>query len=116
MRLLLGCLLTASALFADVPPLMPQPIKVETSAGGLPIYGKFTVAGDPRLDAALTRFITRISHQTGIMIGSRKPVKSLEATLHVTCSGQPGPAYPVLGEDESYTLDITPDGAAIKAV
>ena len=55
MRLLLGCLLIASALFADVPPLMPVPVKIETSTGGLAIDGKFTVAGDPRLDAALTR-------------------------------------------------------------
>jgi hexosaminidase len=115
MRLLLGCLLTASALFADVPPLMPLPLKVETSAGGLAIDGKFTVDGDPRLDAALTRFIGRISRQTGIAITARKPVKSLEATLHVTCSGRSSAAYPVLGEDESYTLDITPDGASIKA-
>lgn len=115
MRLLLACLLTASALFADVPPLMPLPVKIETSAGGLAIDGKFTVAGDPRLDAALTRFIVRISRQTGIAIAARQPVKSPEATLHVTCSGRPGPAYPVLGEDESYALDITPDGASIKA-
>jgi hexosaminidase len=94
---------------------MPLPAKIETSAGGLAIDGKFTVAGDPRFDAALTRFIVRISRQTGIAIAARKPVKSPEATLHVTCSGRPGPAYPVLGEDESYTLDITPDGASIKA-
>ena len=39
-----------------------------------------------------------------------------EATLRVTCSGRSSAAYPALGEDESYTLDITPDGASIKAV
>jgi hexosaminidase len=115
MRFLLGCLLTASALFADVPPLMPLPVKIEPSAGGLAIDGKFTVAGDPRLDAALTRFIVRISRQTGIMISARKPVKSAGATLRVTCANGPVAAYPALGEDESYTLDITPDGASIKA-
>jgi hexosaminidase len=94
---------------------MPLPLKVEPSAGGLAIDGKFTVAGDPRLDAALTRFIARISRQTGVMVAARKPVKSAEATLRVICSGQPAPAYPVLGENESYTLDITPDGASIRA-
>ena len=26
-----------------------------------------------------------------------------------------GPAYPTLGEDESYTLEVAPDGARLKA-
>jgi hexosaminidase len=118
MRLLLASLLTASALFADAPALMPLPAKItiEASAGALPIDGKFTVAGDLRLDAALTRFIARLSRQTGITIAARKPVKPAEATLRVTYSGRSSAAYPALGEDESYTLDITPDGASIKAV
>ena len=116
MRFLLVSLLTASALFADAPSLMPLPVKIETSAGGLAIDGKFTVAGDPGLDAALTRFIARLSRQTGILITARKPVMPAEATLRVTCSGRSSAAYPALGEDESYTLDITPDGASIKAV
>jgi hexosaminidase len=116
MRFFVTCLLTASALFADAPSLMPLPVKLETSAGGLAIDGKFTVAGDPRLDAALTRFIERVSRQTGILILARKPVKGAEATLRVACSSRGIPAYPALGEDESYTLDITPEGASIKAV
>src|SRR5579863_5294097 len=102
MRLLLGCLLSASALFADAPALMPLPVKVETSAGALTIDGKFTIAGDPRLDAALTRFIARVSSQTGIPIAAHKPVKGAEATLRVTCSGRTSAgragAYPALGE------------------
>ena len=116
MRLLLACLVTASALFADAPSLMPLPVKIETSTGALPIDGKFTVAGDPRLDIALARFIDRISRQTGIFITARKPVKDAEATLHVSYSSRAANAYPVLGEDESYTLDITANGASIKAV
>ena len=115
----LACLLAAPALFADVPALMPLPVKIETSAGGLAIDGKFTVAGDARLDAALTqrRFIRRIARQTGIIIAARKPIKGSEAmSLRVTCSGRAGAAFPALGEDESYTLDITPEGASIKAV
>ncbi len=116
MRFLLACLLTASAAFADAPSFMPLPVKIEPSSGALLIDGKFTVAGDPRLDAALTRFIDRVARQTGILITAHKPVKSAEATLTVTCSARTAAGYPALGEDETYTLDITPAGATIKAV
>ncbi len=115
MRFLIGCLLTASALLADAPALMPLPVKIETSAGALTVDGKFTVAGDARLDAAMMRFIARVSHQTGMLIVERKPVKSAAAAMRVAVSGRAAAAYPALGEDESYTLDVTPDGASIKA-
>jgi hexosaminidase len=96
---------------------MPMPVKIENSTGWLPIDGKFTVKGDLRLDAALTRYIARIARQTGIIMSTIKPVKSATATLEVSCSRHaPAGAYPTLGEDESYTLDITPTGASIKAV
>ena len=88
MRFLLVSLLTASALFADAPSLMPLPVKIETSAGGLAIDGKFTVAGDPRLDAALTRFIARLARQTGILVAARKPVSRAGPRCASTCSGR----------------------------
>ncbi len=118
MRFLVLCLLTAPALLADAPPaLMPLPVKIETGTGGLVIDGKFTVAGDARLDAALTRFIARVSRQTGIMMANRKPFKTAsEAMLRVSVSTRKATPYPVLDEDESYTLDITPAGASITSV
>ncbi len=115
MRSLALCLLTASALFADAPSLMPLPVKMETSDGGLAIDGKFTVAGDARLEGAMTRFIERVSRQTGILIAARKPVKGSEASLRVVCTSRGVAPYPSLGEDEAYTLDVTRDGAEIKA-
>jgi hexosaminidase len=119
MRFLVLCLLGAPALLADAPALMPLPVKIETGTGGLVIDGKFTVAGDARFDAALTRFIARVSRQTGIMMANRKPFKTVsEATLRLSCSGctaRNATAYPVLGEDESYTLDISSSGASITA-
>jgi hexosaminidase len=115
MRFLIGCLLTASALLADAPALMPLPVKIETSEGALAVDGKFTVAGDARLDTAMTRFIARVSRQTGMIIVERKPVKGAVATVRVAVSGRAAAGYPALGEDESYTLDVTPDGASIKA-
>jgi hexosaminidase len=93
---------------------MPMPAKVETGTGALPVNDKFTVTGDARLEAALTRFIARLARQTGIQIMARTPVKGAEASLKVTVSGRAA-GYPTLGEDESYTLDITRAGATIQA-
>jgi hexosaminidase len=125
MRLALACLLTSSALWADVPLFMPLPVKIETSAGALAIDGKFTVSGDARMEDALTRFISRVARETGIMFAARKPVKGQVVTLRVTCrdaartvrnaAARVRPSSPSLGEDESYTLDITPQGASIDA-
>ena len=94
---------------------MPLPLRLEEGTGTLPIDSKFTVAGDARLEGALTRFIARVSRQTGILITARKPVKPAEATLRVTCSQHGAAGYPALGEDEAYTLDVTSSGAEIKA-
>ena len=115
MRLFAACLL-APALFAAAPPLMPLPVTIQPGTGDLPITGKFTIGGDARLEAAMTRFIDRLARQTGVIIATQKPLKNAaEATLRVTVAGRAKPGFPTLGEDESYTLDITRDGAAINA-
>src|SRR5580700_1042175 len=117
MRLFLAGLLTIAALRADTSTLMPMPVKAESNTGALPIDATFTVSAtgpaDPRLDAALTRFIARVARQTGIMVTTRKPVAGA-ATLHVELAGR-GPEYPTLGEDESYELNVAPTGARIQA-
>jgi hexosaminidase len=101
---------------------MPMPVKAESNTGALTIDGKFTVSAsgpaDPRLEAALTRFIARVARQTGLIVAAKKPATGA-ATLHVEIAGhglsRTGPEYPALGEDESYALNVTPDGAVIKA-
>jgi hexosaminidase len=65
---------------------------------------------DARLDAAAARAAARLSRQTGIPFLGSKPT----ATLRVECAAM-GSDYPVLGEDESYTLDVAADGAVVKA-
>ncbi len=118
MRLLAAVFLAPAILAqtpAGTPALMPLPVRIETAPGALAIDSKFTVSGDPRLEAALTRFIGRLARQTAIPITIRQPVKPAEATLRVTCSQRGAVPYPALGEDESYTLDITANGAEIKA-
>jgi hexosaminidase len=127
MRLLLACLLAAyflapAVLSAEVPVLMPMPVKAESNAGALTIDGKFTVSAsgpaDPRIEAALTRFIARVARQTGLIVAAKKPVTGA-ATLHVEIAGHGVSKtvleYPTLGEDESYALNVTVEGAVIKA-
>jgi hexosaminidase len=101
---------------------MPLPVKVETAAGKLAIDGSFSVAAtgytDLRLETALNRFAARVSRQTGIPMLAARPPDASRATLRVECAGAPsgpGAEDPSLGEDESYRLDVAPEGARIKA-
>ena len=117
------CVWAAAVLLAPAsaaPSLMPLPVKVESGAGQLSIDLAFQAAesgvSDPVLNAALQRFTARLARQTGLPIGLGQPVNAAHAALTV----EVGPAeaaagWPVLGEDESYTLDVSADGARIKA-
>ena len=118
-RLLLIATMTVSAFAAsaDPPALMPMPQKLEAGAGALAIDQRFTVTAtlaDPRLESALNRLVARLSRQTGMAIPRGKPLAGAHATLRVQCAAR-GPLYPTLGEDESYQLEVTPEGALLKA-
>ena len=110
-RFLLVCMLAVSMHAA--PSLMPLPAQMDLNSGALTIDGTFgataTGARDTRLDAAMRRLSDRLSRQTGIPF-----LGPAVATLKVDCAAR-GADYPTLGEDESYTLDVTPQGATIKA-
>jgi hexosaminidase len=101
---------------AAVPALMPMPVKVGPGTGRLAIDGNFSVAAtgyaDERLDAALRRFVARISRQTGIPMAAAAGAGG--ATLRVDCAGA-GQSWPSFGEDESYTLDVASGQATLKA-
>ena len=89
---------------------MPLPATVRPADGQLTIDTTFKAAlsgaPDSRLDAAIGRFMTQLSRQTGIpMLG----FKDAAPKLRVECAA-PGNDYPTLGENEAYTLDVTPDG------
>ncbi len=98
--------------------LMPMPRVATPGDGKLPVNGEFTVAAtgpsDARMDRAIDRLVARISAQTGIWIVAPKASDASRAKLRIEYSAA-GPAYPTLGEDESYTLDVTAQGASIKA-
>ena len=110
-RFLLVCMLAASMHAA--PSLMPLPAQMDLNSGALTIDGTFgaTATGvrDTRLDAAMRRLSDRLSRQTGIPF-----LGPAAATLKIDCAAR-GADYPTLGEDESYTLDVTPQGATLNA-
>ncbi len=117
-KLLLFTLVAAQAAFAAAPALMPLPVKAQPGQGKLTITADFSVAATAysgeRLEGVLHRFVAQLTRQTGIPILDPKPAEPAKATLRVECAGA-GPGYPQLGEDESYTLDVAPDGALIKS-
>ena len=106
----------ASALALSL--LMPMPRVATPGDGRLPVNGEFTAAvtgvKGGRADAAVDRLVARLSRQTGIWFPAPRAADPSRATLRVECAAE-GPAYPTLGEDESYTLDVTPQGAVIRA-
>ena len=94
---------------------MPLPATMRPSAGILTIDSSFkaSLSGTPdaRLEAALARFTAQLSRQTGIPMFANKDAA---ARLRVECAS-PGGEAPKLGENEAYTLDVTADGATLKA-
>ena len=101
----------AGMAHAAAPALMPMPAKMDLAAGALPIDATFGVAADidARLAPAVKRFLARVALQTGIFPSPA----GAASTLRIACA--PCTASPVLGEDESYQLDVTPSGANLKA-
>src|SRR6267143_432021 len=95
--------------------LMPWPANLQTGSGSLRIDSSFSVAltghTEARLDRAAQRFLRQLSRQTAIPRSARasaKPTLSVH-TDHASKEVQE------LGEDESYALSITTDGAKIDA-
>jgi hexosaminidase len=105
------------ALFAAGPALMPMPVRVEAAPGSFAINANFvveTVGGaNARLAPAVRAFLARVSRQTGVLYAPVPPAPADARRLVIDCAG--GPDYPSLGEDESYTLDVSGTDAHIRA-
>ena len=111
----LSLFLAVAAAVQAAPALMPVPTKMVPGTGWLAITNGFRIesAGiaDPRLTSAMARTAARAFAR------DRYPVPRAKAenpALRVECASK-GNDYPTLGEDESYTLDVTPQGAILKA-
>jgi len=105
--------------------IMPLPAKIQFAVpdASLPITEEFstTLAGidDHRLRSAITRLYAALTLRTGIgftraTINTTPETDSQNATLVINVRA-PAPAIPALGEDETYTLDITPAQAVLNA-
>ena len=97
--------------------IMPLPAKAERAEGSLKIDATFRIAltghREPRLDRAGQRFLHQVRRQTGLVLLPAK-TDAGTATLEIKTDHE-SKAIQELGEDESYTLDVTPTGAKLHA-
>lgn len=102
-------------------PLMPWPATVDWHAGSLPINISFSIslsgagATDPRVKAAAERLFPRLARQTGIPVRPHFINQSEGATLAIVVEERDHPAPQRLGDDETYSLEITTTGARLSA-
>src|ERR1700737_479423 len=107
----------ASLALAQQPELslMPMPASVQGGAGSLKITPQFSVhlAGhtEPRLERAVSRFKRHLSRETGFSLASSS---TQNATL-VISTDHGSKQVQEVGEDESYTLEVSSSGAKLSA-
>lgn len=98
--------------------LMPVPSDVRFGSGKLALTKAFAVAvkgfTDARLQAAIDRAVRRLERRTGIELARGLAADPVAATLVVECQGAAKPV-PELGEDESYTLEVSGAQAVLRA-
>lgn len=111
----------AAQNFNDTTPtldLMPVPSSVRMGSGQLIVDASFSVAitgyRDALLERAAGRFLDRLRRQTGMSLLSMKLVDGSAASLviHVDHGSK---EIQELGEEESYSLDVTSQGAMLSA-
>jgi len=117
--LLICCLLTTLASAQSNSRelnLMPLPAAYRLGQGQLSVDHHFFVnlSGykEPRLDRAVQRFLHALSRQTDGSYPSPCIGTCVGLGVHTDHASKP---LQELGEDESYTLDITPSGAILNA-
>jgi hexosaminidase len=98
--------------------LMPWPASIEVQAGELAVGPGFRVAvsgrGGPRVERAAARLEALLARQTGLVVPAPGPTEG-PATLEIHCEGPGRGSLPHLGMDESYRLEVTPEGATLTA-
>jgi len=98
--------------------LMPVPASVQTGAGHLLIDTSFSagIAGpkDPLVQRVVEVFLANLRRQTGMSPLDMQVTDSTKATL-VIRADHPNQLVQELGEDESYSLEISPAGAKLNA-
>jgi hexosaminidase len=115
---LLFALSSASAQMEPQPNLMPMPASVQMGAGCLVIDTSFSVGisgqDDPQLQKAVEIFLSNLRRQVGMSPLDMKVTDAAQAKL-VVQAGHANKGVLDLGEDESYSLEITPAGGKLSA-
>jgi hexosaminidase len=120
---MIGILFLANLSFPSLAPaqslplsLMPEPTKVTPSAGSLRIDSSFSIAfsghTEQRLYRAADRFLAQLHSQTALNFG--RATQGSKGTLTVR-TDHASKAIQELGEDESYSLEVTSAGAKLNA-
>jgi hexosaminidase len=90
--------------------LMPLPSTIESKAGSLRITGSFSYTvqgkGGALVSEGVVRLLNRLEMRTGISLAKEPAAAGQDATLTVDVANALGAAVPMLGDDESYTLDV----------
>jgi len=99
--------------------LMPMPASVQLKTGQLVVDSSFSVGisghSDVHLRRAVELFLDSLRRQTGMPPLDMKVDSAVQARL-VVHSERASKKVQELGEDESYSLEISPDGAKLDAV
>ena len=123
---LIATMTIASPLRAQSSPslsLMPQPSEVTPGSGSLRIDANFSLAftgyREARMDRAADRFFAQLRGETALVLvhaapGTHAPDSGATATLTVHTDHASKEVQEV-GEDESYTLEVTSGGARLNA-
>lgn len=113
----LAFVLAAQTQANPVPSLMPLPSSMHSESGQLPLNQQFTFAmtgyHEPRLDRAGQRFLKSLTALTGMPLHPT-PSDPSKATFRVEVGRASLPVQDV-ADDESYKLDVTPQGATLTA-
>jgi len=116
---LICCLLATFSNAQSNPPelnIVPLPATFQMGQGQLVVDQNFAVTltgyEESRLGAAVQRFLHTLSHQSGFSFASMCQGKCPGLTIHTDHASKP---VQELGEDESYTLEITSTGATLSA-
>ena len=120
LTLMLATISFASPATAQSQPplnLMPQPANVKPGTGALPVGANFTIAltghTESRLDRAADRFLTQLHRQTALLLA--KPARDAAQATLVVHTDHASKEIQELGEDESYSLEVTATGAKLNA-
>jgi hexosaminidase len=97
--------------------LMPLPATAQSGTGSLAVDSSFSLTftghTEQRLERAGERFLRQLARQTALPL-SLKPVKAAKASL-VIQTDHASKEIQEVGEDESYVLEVTADGARLTA-